>query len=44
MEGHVLTKELVVSKSSGAEMTQDPDIVEESRQNSENNLNGAEDL
>ena len=39
MADHVLTKELVVNKSSGAETT---DIVEESRQNSENNPNGAE--
>ena len=32
MAGHVLTKELAVGESSGAEMTQNPGVVEERRQ------------
>ena len=43
MAGHVLTKELIVGESSAAEMTQNPDIVEESRQISKNNSDSDDD-
>ena len=39
----MLTKELIVGESSAAEMTQNPDIVEESRQISKNNSDSDDD-
>ena len=44
MDGHVLTKELIVDESSAAEMTQNPDIVEESSQISRNNSDNDDGL
>ena len=44
LAGHELATELVVSKSSGAETNQNPDIIEESRETGENDPTGADGL
>ena len=44
MAGHVLTKELAIGESSGAEMTQNPGVVKERRQISQNNSDSDDGL